>query len=78
MCLSRFQLSQITLVVLAFTLIIEINHIHCITHVKYLGRLSGATFGKNRYSGRLTFGRRNKTIEGSINMKFTHNVDYDR
>ena len=35
-------------------MIIEINHI---THVKDLGRLSGAHFGENMYSGRLTFWR---------------------
>ena len=55
-------------------LIIEINRI---THVKHLGRLSGANLGKNWYSGRLTFGRKNKSMGGSRNITCTHNIDYD-
>ena len=55
-------------------MIIDINHI---THVKHLGRLSGTNLGKYLHSERLIFGRRNKSVEGSRNMKFTHNVDWD-
>ena len=48
------------------TTIIEISHI---THVKHLGGLSEANFGKNRVSGRLTFGRKktpNQCMEGIV------------
>ena len=55
-------------------LILEINHI---THVKQLGRFSGANFGKGLHSGRLASGRKNKSMEGSKSMTFTHNVDED-
>ena len=33
--------------------------------------------GKNLHSGKLTFGRKNKLMEGSRCMTFTHNVDQD-
>ena len=59
---------------LNFILIIEINHI---TNVKYLGNFQGQAFGKNLHYGRLTFGRKNKSIKGSRSITFTHNVDYD-
>ena len=55
-------------------LIIAINHI---THMKHLGKFSGANFGNNLHSGRLTFGRKNKSTEDSRSMKFTPNVHWD-
>ena len=68
-----FQISFLKYL-LKTVLTIEINHI---TNVNYLDRVSGANVGKNLHSGRLTFGREKKSIEGSRSMKFTHNVDYD-
>ena len=41
--------------------IIEINHI---THLNHLGRLTGVNCGNKLHSGRLTFLRKNKSIEG--------------
>ena len=41
--------------------------------MKHLHRISRANFGKN--SGRLIFGRKNKSMERSRSMKFTYNVD---
>ena len=49
---SVFQLCLIS--------IIEINYI---THVMHQGRLSGPNFGKNLHSGRLTFGKKKKSME---------------
>ena len=68
MCVSAVLLKYM----LKSMLIIEMNHV---TYVKDLGKLSGSNCGKTLHSGRLTFGRKNKSMEGSRSMKLIHNVD---
>ena len=59
---------------LQFILILEINHTR---HPKHFGRLSGSPVANNMYFGKLTFGRKIKSMESSINLKCTHNDDWD-
>ena len=54
--------------------ILEINHI--LTHVRHLGRLSGATFGKKSIFLKTDFwGEEKMSMEGSGSRNFKHIVD---